>query len=105
MTETQQRVYDFIAAFIREHRYSPSYQEIADALGMGGKSKPHRIVQRLIADGHLAQDKHRQRSLRLANPVARIASKTLRHELIARGELYSPAIMACIKRAGLEAHL
>lgn len=105
MTELQRKMLDWITAFIAERGFSPSYQEIADACGMIGKSHAHRTVQLLMTEGHLVQDKGRQRSLRLAEPVKRMSSAVLRGELNRRGELYSPVIMACIKRAGLEAFL
>lgn len=105
MTAHQRKILDWINQYLAARGVSPSYQEIAEGCGMVHKSKAHAAVKLLIADGYLMQTKGRQRTLRLANPIKRIATEQLRHELISRGELYSPAIMACIKRAGLEAHL
>ena len=105
MTEKQKQVLDWVAAFIKQKGYSPSYQEIADGCGLSSRSKSFMLVNRLIAEGHLIDGNGRHRSLRLADPVARISTAALRAELDRRGELYSPIILAAIKRAGLEAHL
>lgn len=105
MTEHQRKVLDWITAHLAETRISPSYHEIAVGCGLYSRSRAHALVKRLIAEGHLVQETGRQRTIKLADPVKRISSQQLRAELTRRGELYSPVIMAAIKRAGLEAYL
>lgn len=105
MTPHQRKILDWISGFIAEHSYSPSYHEIALGCGLLHRGKAHVPVNALIASGHLIQVKGRRRSLQLSNPIERMSTTHLKLELARRGELYSPIIMAAIKRAGLEAYL
>jgi SOS-response transcriptional repressor LexA len=51
LTPQQQLAYDFIRASVAENGFSPSYDEIAAAVGLKAKSGVARLVDRLIARG------------------------------------------------------
>jgi len=53
MTPKQRQCLDFIGAYIAEHGFSPSYDEIKDALGIVSKSGVNRIVVELQAQGRI----------------------------------------------------
>jgi repressor LexA len=67
MTRGQQKVYDFIKAFITQHNYSPSLIEIAQGIGIRSKSLISRYVHALVkADAiELAAGQYRQIRLKV----------------------------------------
>lgn len=72
MTPRQRRVLGFIADFIRDEGYSPSYDEIAAGLGYKAKSNVWRIVHRLRQEGHLSGLNGQSRSLQIANNDSKV---------------------------------
>jgi SOS-response transcriptional repressor LexA len=56
-------VLDYIIKYCEKHGYSPSYQEIADAIGITSKSGVKRIIDGLIERGRLETLPRRARSL------------------------------------------
>jgi hypothetical protein len=63
LTEQAARTLTFIQGFIDTHGWSPSFQEIADALAWKSKSNVHRILDILIHRGYLAKRPDANRSL------------------------------------------
>jgi hypothetical protein len=63
VTRRQNEVLSFINKYCLEYGYSPSYQEIADALGIGSKSGVKRLVDGLIDRGRLEMLPRRSRSM------------------------------------------
>lgn len=63
MTKRQKEVLDFILAFWAEKGYSPSYEDIANALGISSKSNVHRIIYALVNRGFLKNQPRKSRSL------------------------------------------
>lgn len=53
MTPRWELVLRFIQAYKRIHGVSPSYQVMAEGLGMRSRSNMHRIVRRLREEGYL----------------------------------------------------
>ncbi|HEX2114213.1 MAG TPA: hypothetical protein VHM01_07390 [Alphaproteobacteria bacterium] len=66
LTRRQLETYRFIERFIAAHGYSPSYEEIKEALGSRSKSLVHAIVQALAARGFITVLPGRSRSIALA---------------------------------------
>ena len=66
MTKRQKEVLDFIRAFWAEHGYAPSYQVIAEGVGMKSKGGVARLVQSLEEGGHITRRPNRARSVRPA---------------------------------------
>ena len=53
LTERQAEAKAFIVDYIARNGNAPSYNEIADALGLSSKSGVHRLMQGLIDRGHI----------------------------------------------------
>jgi|TARA_Y100000310_G_scaffold201049_1_gene201130 DNA (cytosine-5)-methyltransferase 1 len=69
MTKRQRECLDFILLFWERHRYGPSYQEIADALGMSQRSTAYRMVKLLCERGFLVKSPGHARSIRCGSPI------------------------------------
>ncbi len=63
LTPRQKQLLDFIADFIDEHGYSPSYEEIARGLGLASLATVHKHIQALEQKGYLARAFNRSRSV------------------------------------------
>ncbi len=53
MTEAQQRVYDYVAAFIKLEGYPPTVREIGAALGYSSSATTQQHVRALVEKGYL----------------------------------------------------
>lgn len=73
-TKKQQELLQYIADFLREHDYAPSYREIMSALGYKSVSTVAVHVDGLIAKGYLAKSDKSARSIRVAS------ERTAEHE-------------------------
>jgi hypothetical protein len=65
LTQHQKSALDFIRGFVFEHGFSPSYGEIAQALGVAGKSQVHKTVHELVERGAIALLPNRSRSIQV----------------------------------------
>lgn len=65
LSERQQRVLRYIAEFILEHRYSPSFRDIQSVCGIPSTSTVSNAVYALVNAGFLTMDKGSYRSIRL----------------------------------------
>jgi repressor LexA len=63
MTKRQKQLLDFIMKFWEENGYSPSYEEMAEGLGIASKSNVHRLVYSLVNRGFLKNHPNKSRSL------------------------------------------
>ncbi len=68
LTQRQQQVLEFIATYLSERGYPPTYQEIADALNITSKQGVVRHLEALIRKGYLTKDDTTARSLRIVAP-------------------------------------
>jgi repressor LexA len=76
-TKKQKELLDFIADFIAEHGYSPSYREIMSALNYTSVATVALHVGNLIKRGHLVKRDRSARSLEVVtNPETAQAVKT-----------------------------
>lgn len=66
-TKKQLELLAFIADFISEHGYSPSYREIMNGLNYTSVATVALHVNSLIARGHLIKREHSARSLEVVN--------------------------------------
>ena len=76
LTQRQQQVLEFIAAYLSERGYPPTYQEIADALGITSKQGVVRHLEALIRKGYLTKDDTTARSLRIVAPEYQPSTST-----------------------------
>ena len=65
LTRRQEDVLKFIADYLQEYGYPPSYQEIADAFGIASKHGVVRHLEALIKKGHIEKTGTTARSLRI----------------------------------------
>ena len=66
LTRRQKEVVDFIAAFVDENGYSPSYEEIAAALKLASLATVHKHISALQAKNYLRRAHNQSRSVDLA---------------------------------------
>lgn len=67
LTETQQKVLNFIQEFIELHRYSPSYREIMEHFDFSSPATVYKYIRTLQRKGALTAEKHCSRSLSLTH--------------------------------------
>ena len=63
LTRKQRQVMDFIAGFLQEHGYSPSFQEIARGMGLNSLATVHKHILTLERKGYLRRAYNQSRSL------------------------------------------
>lgn len=66
-TKKQQELLQYIADFLAEHNYAPSYREVMNALGYKSVSTVAVHVDGLIAKGYLVKKDKSARSIRMAS--------------------------------------
>ncbi|MFB3916432.1 MAG: transcriptional repressor LexA [Terriglobales bacterium] len=72
LTRRQREVYDFIAQFVQSRGYSPSFEEIGEALGLNSLATVHKHITNLEKKGLLKRDYNRSRSIDLLPPRGRM---------------------------------
>ncbi len=72
LTRRQKQVYDFLAGFVEEHGYSPSFEEIGEGLGLSSLATVHKHISNLEEKGLLKRDYNRSRSIDLVKPRGRM---------------------------------
>jgi repressor LexA len=72
LTRRQKQVYDFISNFVDRHGYSPSYEEIAEGLGLSSLATVHKHISNLEDKQLLRRDYNRSRSIDLLKPRGRM---------------------------------
>jgi repressor LexA len=74
LTRRQKQVYDFISGFVDKHGYSPSFEEIAEGLGLSSLATVHKHITNLEKKGMLYRVHNRSRSIDVLPPGARTRS-------------------------------
>ncbi len=67
LTRRQKEVLDAIRSFIEEHSYSPSFDELASALGLASLATVHKHIMALEAKHYLKRNYNRSRSVELTS--------------------------------------
>lgn len=67
MTPQWDKVLRFIRAYIKIHGVPPTYQMLADGMGMRSRSNVHRIVRRLAEEGYLERRGYKVLGIRLVD--------------------------------------
>ena len=80
LTRRQWQVLEFIAGFIREHGYSPSYEEICEGLGVSSLATVHKHVSTLEQKGFLVRGAHQSRSIEFGQRYYQEARKRAREQ-------------------------
>ncbi len=63
ITKRQRQVYEFIDEFIKQHKYSPSFEEIGKGLHLNSLATVHKHISNLEKKGLLRRDYNRSRSI------------------------------------------
>ena len=72
LTRRQKQVYDFISTFVDTNGYSPSFEEIAEGLGLSSLATVHKHISNLEEKELLRRDYNRSRSIDLLKPRGRM---------------------------------
>lgn len=87
MTPKQANLLAFLKAYVEDHGYSPSYEEMAAAVGLQSKSGVHRLIQGLHEQGLVTKVEWRKRSIL---PVSESAD-----------HFSTAALLAALKKRGI----
>ncbi|NLA43268.1 winged helix-turn-helix transcriptional regulator [Candidatus Saccharibacteria bacterium] len=87
-TKRQRELLNFVDAFIKGHDYSPSYREIAEALGFKSVSTVSSHINNLINLGYIKKNSDEARSLEVIPPPSEISS----HENWLKRKIYQQIV-------------
>jgi repressor LexA len=102
LTRKQHELLSFIDRHLKETGFSPSFDEMKDALSLRSKSGIHRLISALEERGFLSRRHHRARALEVLRlpehgPLAEIAGATMAganaEEAAAEGAAFSPNVI------------
>lgn len=65
LTKRQKQILDFLAEFIAENHYSPSFEEIADSMNLKSVATVHKHLQVLEEKGYVRREFNRSRALEI----------------------------------------
>src|SRR6202161_2085716 len=68
ITRRQKEVIDFLSSFTQKNGYSPSYEEIANGLGLSSLATVHKHITNLHNKGMLQRAHNRSRSIAVISP-------------------------------------
>ena len=66
LTRRQKEVLDFIADFVHQNGYSPSFEEIAQGLDLASLATVHKHISALEAKGYLKRAYNQSRSIEVS---------------------------------------
>lgn len=67
LTKRQKEVLDAISSFVEKHGYSPSFEELADALGLASLATVHKHILALEAKHYLRRNYNQSRSVEVTD--------------------------------------
>jgi len=76
LTKRQKEVLDFIADFVEENGYSPSYEELAQGLHLASLATVHKHIQALESRNYLRRLFNQSRSLEVSSKYAQERRKS-----------------------------
>ena len=72
LTRRQREMYDFLCTFTDSHGYSPSFEEIAEGMGLSSLATVHKHIGNLESKGLLKRDYNRARSIEVLRPKGQL---------------------------------
>lgn len=69
LNDEQKKIHTGIGFFLRRHGFSPTYQELADALGMRSKQLVRYHLQQMREAGYVTWDEGKPRTLRITKEI------------------------------------
>ena len=91
LTKRQKEVLDFIVEFLKNQEYSPSFEEIAEGMGLASIATVHKHLTALEAKGYLKRSFNQSRALELGPKYYR--EQRLKRQEAAR-EAVAPPLMS-----------
>jgi len=101
LTKRQKQVLDFIAGFVEENRYCPSYEEIARGLDLASLATVHKHISILESKNYIKRGFNQSRSLEItAKYMAELQrSKPPRMEIPLRGRIAAGAPLEAVEQS------
>lgn len=81
LTKRQKQVLDFLVSFINRHRYSPSFEEVADGLELTSLATVHKHIQTLEKKGYIRRGYNQSRSIEVMQLPRPVREEVARHTL------------------------
>jgi len=72
ITRRQHELYDFLSRFVNEKGYSPSFEEMKEAMGLNSLATVHKHITNLEKKGLLTRAYNRSRSIDLVPPKGKL---------------------------------
>jgi repressor LexA len=100
LTKRQKQVLDFIADFVDEHGYCPSFEEIARGLDLASLATVHKHISVLENKGYLKRGFNQSRSLELAPKYLQEHQRTkpAALEIPLRGRIAAGALVESVEQ-------
>jgi repressor LexA len=95
LTKRQKEVLDFIVGFLKENDYGPSFEEIADGMGLASIATVHKHLTALESKGYLKRSFNQSRALELGPKYyreLRLKRQEAAHETAAPPALSTPLL-------------
>jgi repressor LexA len=70
LTKKQKLVLDYIRSFVEKHGHAPSYEEIAQGVGLSSPSTIHSHVGKLEQKGYITKKWNANRSIDISRPIS-----------------------------------
>ena len=102
ISKSQKQILDFVAAYLSENDSSPSYREIASAVGFSSVASVAEHIDKLVALGALRRVPGSARSLELANYRYPETTNLFRDRLITATPEESKILLKAMKILGLD---
>jgi repressor LexA len=106
-TVKQHETLAFIRDYIAEHCYSPTFQEIADGIGVRSKSGVHRLISGLEERGLIRRLHYRERAIVIVEKPDELAElkQEIAHLRLALQELCKPIPLGLLANPDYEGAL
>jgi repressor LexA len=95
LTRKQYELLMYIDKHLKETGFSPSFEEMKDALKLKSKSGIHRLISALEERGFLGRRRHRARALEVLRMPENLSTRTTASESVAAetGQSFSPNVI------------
>jgi repressor LexA len=93
LTRKQYELLMYIDGHLKETGFSPSFEEMKDALRLKSKSGIHRLISALEERGFLGRRRHRARALEVLRLPENAATRTPAEAVAESGQSFSPTVI------------
>jgi len=93
LTDSEQKILDFVNSQVDEKGYPPSVREICSAVGYKSTSTVHGYLERLEKNGLIQKDPTKPRALKVMNRPKNISSNSNEHVFYSKKEMVDVPIV------------